>query len=144
MCMDRQTTRTKIDVKFRVHCHEGVDLSADHATFFKVAIRIFVLANFFAQIPDSSFHCPLCIAGKRTCADSLGGNMSEEMDAVTNEMNPRCFALVVECLEILDKILEGHIAISKVLRSNKGTLEYLNPSNQFAVVFPVGSWEDVS
>jgi hypothetical protein len=70
--------------------------------------------------------------------------MSEEMDAVMNEMNLRCFALVVECFEFLDKILEGRIAISKGLRSNKGTLEYLNPSNQFAVVFPVGLWKDVS
>jgi hypothetical protein len=70
--------------------------------------------------------------------------MSEEMDAVTNEMYLRYFALVVECLEILDKILEGCIAISKVLWSNEGTLEYLNPSDQFVVVFPVGSWKDVS
>jgi len=142
--MDRQTTRTKIDVEFWVHRHEGVDLSTDHAMFFKVAIRIFVLTNFFAQIADSSFHCPLCITGKWTCTDSLRGNMGEEMDAVMNKMNPRCFALVVECFEILDKILEGCIATLKVLQSNEGTLEYLNPGNQFAVVFPVGSWKDVS
>jgi hypothetical protein len=70
--------------------------------------------------------------------------MGEEMDAVMNKMNLRCFALVVECFEILDKILEGCIATLKVLRSNEGTLEYLNPSNQFAVVFPVGLWKDVS
>jgi hypothetical protein len=71
--------------------------------------------------------------------DSLRGNMSEEMDAMTNKMNMRCFVLVVKCLEILDKIIEVCIAISKVLRSNKRMLEYLNPGNQFVVVFPVGS-----
>ena len=144
MCVDGQTACIKIYIEFWVHRHERVDLSTDHTTFFKVAIRIFVLANFFAQIPDSSFHCPLCVTGKRTCTDGLGGNMSEEMDTVTNKMNPRCFALVVECLEILDKILEGRIAISKVLWGNERTLEYLNSGNQFAVIFPVGSWKDVS
>jgi hypothetical protein len=125
---------TRINVEFWVHHHEGVDLSVDHTMFFKVPIGIFVLSNFFAQISNSSFHYPLHITGRWTCADGLRGNMSEEMDAVTNKMYPRCFALVVECLKILDKILEGCIAISKVLQSNEGMLEYLNPSDQFAVV----------
>jgi hypothetical protein len=144
MCTARQAMCTMVNVEFRVHRHEGVDLSADHPTFFKVAVRIFVLTNFFAQIPNSSFHCPLCVTGKWTCADGFGGDMSEEMDAVANKMNPRCFALVVKRLETPDKILEGCVAVLKVLWSDNGTLEYLNPSNQFAVVFPVGLWKDVS
>ena len=70
--------------------------------------------------------------------------MSKKMDAVTNKMNPRCFTLIVKRLEIPDKFLEDCVAILKVLWSNNGTLEDLNSSNQFAVVFPVKSWEDMS
>ena len=144
MCMDRQAMHTVFDVEPWVHHHDEVDLTMEHPTFFKVVIRILVLTDFFAQVPDGSLHCPLCVTGKRTSTDGLGGNMHEQVYAMMNKMNPRCFMLVVKRLKIPDKILEDCIAILDVLRSNNGTLEYLNSSNQFAVVFSVGMRKDVS
>lgn len=71
--------------------------------------------------------------------------MSQKVYAVTNKVNTRSFAaLIVKRLELPDKILEGCIAILKLLWSNNRTLEYLNPRNQSAVVFPVRSWKDMS
>ena len=135
--MDGQSIRAMVNVEFWVHRHDRIDLSMKHPTFFEVAIRIFVLTDFLAQIPNSHFHCPLRVTGEWTCTDGLKGDMGEEMDAVLNKMNPKCLILVVNGFKFPDKILEDCIAISKVLWCNYGTLEYLNPSNQFAVVFPV-------
>lgn len=70
--------------------------------------------------------------------------MAQKMDTLMNEMDPRCFALVVESLKTTDKSLEGYVTVTKVLRSNSGTLERLNPSNQFAVILPVRLWKYVS
>lgn len=66
------------------------------------------------------------------------------MDAVMNKMDMRFLALVVKCLEILDKLLENSIAIPKILWSDNRTLKYFNPSNQFAVFLPVWLRKDVS
>jgi len=142
--MNGQSICAMVNVKFWVHCHDRIDLSMKHPAFFEVAIRIFVLTDFLAQIPNSCFHCPLCVTGKWTCTDGLGGDMGKEMDAVPNKMNPKCLTLVVKCLEFPDKILKDCIAVLKVLWCNYGMLEYLNPSNQFAVVFPVDLQKNVS
>ena len=63
---------------------------------------------------------------------------------MTNKINTRFLVLVVKCLEIPDKLLENFVAIPKILWSDNRTLKYLNPSNQFSVIFPVWLWKDVS
>jgi hypothetical protein len=142
--MDRQARSAIVDVEFRAHCHEGINLSTDHPAFFKIPIRIFVLTNFFAEISNSGLHRPLCITGKWTRADGLRGNMREEMDTVMNKVDPTCFPLIIKRFEVPDKFLQDCVAISKVLWCDNGALKQLNPRNQFAVVFPVRSWKDVS
>ena len=61
-----------------------------------------------------------------------------------DKMNSIGYMLVVKCLELPHKFFEDFIAILKVLWSNNRSLEDLNYSNQFAVVFPMKSWEDIS
>jgi hypothetical protein len=123
MCKDRQTICAIVDVKSGVHRHQRIDLSADHPAFFKIPIWVFVLANFFAEIPNGSLHRPLCVTGKWTCTDSFWGNMGEEVYTVSDKV------LIINRLEIPHKSLESQVAASKILWRNNRALEYLNASN---------------
>jgi hypothetical protein len=127
-----------------MHHHHRVNLSVEHTMFFEILEGIFVLANFFAKVSNGSFHGPLCITCKWTCVDSLRSNVSQEMDAVMNEMDARFHLLVVKLLKFLDKVFESCIPMLESLWSNFGTLKCLNTCNQLAVIFPIFLWKDVS
>jgi hypothetical protein len=141
--VDRQARSAIADVEIGVHSHDRINLSTEHPAFFKIAIRVLVLTNFFTEISDSGLHRPLCITGEWACADGLWSNMREEMNTVTNKMNPICFPLIIKRFEVPDKVLQDSVAIPKVLWCDTGTLEHLNPSNQFAVMFPVWLRKDM-
>ena len=90
----------------REHRQDCIELGTQNVSLSDICIRITILANFRSEIPNCGFNRPLRITRQWANANSFRGEMHEQMDTLSHEVNAVSAALTVELLEFRCKLEE--------------------------------------
>jgi hypothetical protein len=76
-------------------------LGTQNASLSDVCVWVLIIADFCTEIPNGSLDRPLRVTRQWANAYSLGGNMSQEVNTLSDEVDAVCTVLIIELLKFL-------------------------------------------